>query len=232
MTTAKPGNYVPGRGEPVRFLVLHYTAGQSDTAANNVAYFRNNTVGASAHWFVDDSGWLPSVDEADTAWAVGTAGFYTQKHPVCRNGNSISIELCCKYRAGRYSISGETTANAVILTKRLMKQYGIPPENVLRHWDVVNKVCPAPWVEDETLWLDFKKRLGEELDMTKEELLATAGTGDVPSAWAKEAAEWAKENGIFTGDEGGNYGWQTPITREAVAEVLWRLEKLLSRKNA
>jgi hypothetical protein len=65
------------------------------------------------------------------------------------------------------------------------------------------------------------KRLREEIEMTKEELLSTEGTGDVPSPWAKEATEWAKKQGIFRGDGKGNYGWQQPITREAVAQALY-----------
>ena len=28
--------------------------------------------------------------------AVGTAGYYTQKHPYARNAKTISIEPCCK----------------------------------------------------------------------------------------------------------------------------------------
>jgi hypothetical protein len=65
------------------------------------------------------------------------------------------------------------------------------------------------------------KRLREEIEMTKEELLSTEGTGDVPSPWAQEATNWAKKQGIFQGDGKGNYGWQQPITREAVAQVLY-----------
>lgn len=65
----------------------------------------------------------------------------------------------------------------------------------------------------------------EELTMTREELMSVAGTGDNPSEWAREAAEWAKEQGIFGGDGQGNYGWQQPITREAVAAVLMRLSE-------
>ena len=62
--------------------------------------------------------------------------------------------------------------------------------------------------------------------MTKQELLSLAGTGDAPSEWAKQAAEWAKAQGIFSGDGAGNYGWQQPITREAVAQVLYNLAKM------
>lgn len=65
----------------------------------------------------------------------------------------------------------------------------------------------------------------EELEMTKEELLSVQGTGDKPSKWAAEATEWAKRVGIFNGDGAGNYGWQQPITREAVAVILYQFAK-------
>ncbi len=75
-------------------------------------------------------------------------------------------------------------------------------------------------------WVDYEKE-GEELDMTKEELLSVAGTGDHPSAWAQAAAEWAKENGIMNGDGEGNYGWQQPVTREALVTVLHNFKEYL-----
>lgn len=65
----------------------------------------------------------------------------------------------------------------------------------------------------------------EELDMTKEELLSVKDTGDNPSKWAAEATEWAKKMGIFNGDGNGNYGWQQPITREAVAVILYEFAR-------
>ena len=34
-----PANYGGLRGEPVRYLVVHYTAGRNDTAENNGIYF-------------------------------------------------------------------------------------------------------------------------------------------------------------------------------------------------
>lgn len=65
----------------------------------------------------------------------------------------------------------------------------------------------------------------EELELTKEELLSVKDTGDNPSKWAAEATEWAKKMGIFNGDGAGNYGWQQPITREAVAVILHEFAK-------
>ena len=71
------------------------------------------------------------------------------------------------------------------------------------------------------LFITHCDKKDEELDMTKDELMATKGTGDKPSAWAKTATEWAKKEGIFAGDGAGNYGWQQPISREAVAQILY-----------
>ena len=101
---------------------------------------------------------------------------------------------------------------------------------------VTGKWCPRPWMGDDTntyygtsgneQWKKFKERLsGEELDMNIEEarkqLPSCADTGDTPSAWARDAAEFCKRKGIFNGDGAGNYGWQQPITREAVAQILY-----------
>ena len=138
MTTAHPSNYTKGRSARIEFLVLHYTAGHNDSAAGNLRYFASPR-GASAHYFVDRDGWRQSVSDEDTAWSVGTAGIYTQKHPRCHNGNSISIEMCCRYDAGRYWLEDVVVANAALLTRKLMRKYGIPIENVLRHYDVVSK---------------------------------------------------------------------------------------------
>lgn len=56
--------------------------------------------------------------------------------------------------------------------------------------------------------------------------LSSAGTGDKCSEWAKDATGKAKEAGVFNGDGEGNYGWEKPITREAVAQVLDNLGML------
>ena len=74
-----------------------------------------------------------------------------------------------------------------------------------------------------------KNHLEGELDMTKEELVSVTGTGDHPSAWAREATAWAKENGILNGDGNGNYGWDRPITREALVTVLHNFAQYLNR---
>ena len=51
-----------------------------------------------------------------------------------------------------------------------MEKYGIPKENVLRHYDVWDKACPAPFVKYPAQWTAFLGMLtGEGDKMTAEE---------------------------------------------------------------
>ena len=168
-------NYRAGRTKPIKYIVIHYTAGNGDTAKNNVDYYALNEVSASAHYFVDenDTVWQ-SIKDSDTAWAVG--GTSTYKHPDCRNANSISIELCSRNINGNgrpasdsgWYFKSATVDHAVELTNELMQKYNVPIDRVIRHYDVWDKICPAPFVNNPEQWKEFKERLkGDE--MTSEE---------------------------------------------------------------
>ena len=136
-----PSNYCAGRTQPVRYIVMHYTANNGDTARNNCDYYhRVGGLQASAHYFCDEHGAMQSVREGDTAWHCGARAYW---HPECRNGNSIGIEMCSRKRAdGSYYILPETVANAAALAREIMQRYGIDTEHVVRHYDVTGKHCP------------------------------------------------------------------------------------------
>ena len=168
--TGKPchtSNYTKGRTQGIAYLVIHFTANDGDTAANNVNYFAGAGRKASAHYFVDENNIYQSVRDNDTAWHCGTSGKYY--HPSCRNANSIGIEMCSRMSGGQYYIKAEAVNNAVRLARQLMGRYGIAPDMVVRHYDVTHKLCPEPFVRDPALWEDFKQRIaaeeGEEIDM-------------------------------------------------------------------
>lgn len=165
----KTTNYKPTTARQIQFIVLHYTANKNDTAANNGAYFARENVGASAHYFVDENEAVLSVNENDIAWHCETPGL-PFSHKVCRNNNSLAIEMCTAYKDGKHYISDKTAEKTLELTKHLMKKYNIPVSRVLRHYDVKPKLCPMPWIKNESLWFDFLKRL-EEVKLTYEEAL-------------------------------------------------------------
>ena len=160
-----PSNYRAGRTQPVRYIVMHYTANNGDTARNNCDYYhRVGGLQASAHYFCDEHGVMQSVREGDTAWHCGARAYW---HPECRNANSIGIEMCSYKDNNGYHIAQETEDRAILLIRELMKKHNISAENVVRHYDVTHKNCPAPLVE-EAAWQEFKRKLTEKQTKSKE----------------------------------------------------------------
>ena len=165
---ANRANFAQGRTQPIQFLVIHYTANNGDTVQNNLDYFARNAVGASAHYFVDENGFGQSVQDGDTAWHCGASSY---RHPSCRNANSIGMELCSrKDSRGNYYFLDQTVYNAAALARELMGKYGIDRAHVVRHYDVTGKKCPAPMVDNPTLWENFLNLL-EDRTMTYAEAI-------------------------------------------------------------
>lgn len=216
-------NYGGPRTQPVEYLVVHYTAGDGDTAQDNGRYFARERVDASAHYFVDEAGAVASVPEDQVAWHCGAASY---RHPRCRNGNSIGIELCSVKRDGVYGFRAATLLNGAALVSALMDRYAIPLDRVLRHYDVTGKCCPAPFVTDEAAWQDFLQRLEalmtqQQFDAYLAQHLQAVGQ-QLPAAWSEDARTWAEGAGILQGDDAG-MRYKSPVTREELVQVLYRL---------
>lgn len=113
------------------------------------------------------------------------------------------------------------------LARKLMKEYNISPDHLIRHYDVNQKLCPGiyGWNKEsgsEAKWIDFKNRVlsgqdkerSDELDMTKQEFLnsltneeaynllakANAYVAEQPAPdWAKDAWDKATASGLVDG---------------------------------
>lgn len=206
-----PSNYRAGRTQPVRYIVMHYTANNGDTARNNCDYYhRVGGLQASAHYFCDEHGAMQSVRECDTAWHCGARAYW---HPECRNGNSIGIEMCSRKRAdGSYYILPETVANAATLAKGIMQRYGIDTEHVVRHYDVTGKRCPMPWVDDPAQWAAFKAMLTTNTDEEDEDMTRYNTIDEVPD-WAQDTVRDLMAAGALRGDERGNLNLSLDMIR-------------------
>ena len=164
---ANKANYGAKRSlDKIKYIVLHFTGNDGDTDENNGKYFANNVVNASAHYFVDDDSVTQSVPDDYVAYSVGGKKYSDcaktgggKYHGKCTNTNSISIELCDDVKNGTIYPSAGTIANAIEFAKTKMKEYGIPKENVIRHFDVVGKKCPAYWVDDSKWKTEFWNKL-------------------------------------------------------------------------
>lgn len=162
---ANPNNYGVKRLTGVKYIILHSTANDGDTADRNAEYFHNTVVKASAHYFVDDDTIIQSVPDSYIAWSVGGSKYTDcsktgggKLHKVATNDNSISIELCDTVKDGTVMATDETLANAADLVKKLMAKYDVDIDHVIRHFDVNGKHCPAYFMDD-SKWMTFKRRL-------------------------------------------------------------------------
>ena len=210
-----PSNYRAGRTQPVRYIVMHYTANNGDTARNNCDYYhRVGGLQASAHYFVDEHGAMQSVRECDTAWHCGARAYW---HPECRNGNSIGIEMCSRKRAdGSYYIKPETVANAAALAKDIMQRYGIDTDHVLRHYDVTGKRCPMPWVDDPAQWTEFKEMLKQNDNDEEDENMVKYKTIDDVPEWYRSEVQELMDAGALKGTGNGAIDISEDVVRGAI----------------
>lgn len=229
---ARAENFRAASRQPsdIRYLVIHFTANDGDSAKNNADYFAREAPGASAHFFVDEREIWQSVQEKDIAWHCGTRGMYF--HPYCRNANSLGVELCSRKRGEKYYFTPETVKNAQQFVRSLMKRYGIPTENVVRHYDVTHKNCPAPFVEDAGAWQKFKAGLMEQAkedNMTEkqvkqliEQSKTVFDTEEAVPEWGRATIEKLTKRGLLRGEDG----------KLALTEEMLRVFVVLDRAGA
>lgn len=202
-----------------KYIVVHYV-GSVSTALNNAKYFENDYRGASANYFVDENDIYRVVKDSDSAWHCGTTGAY--KHPECRNTNSIGIEMCCFDNNGTLDVSDKVIARTIELVKELMAKYNIPTDNVLRHYDVTGKNCPAPLVRDVARWNAFKTGIGDTTKPTTHEcdqILRVGSVVRIDRVLTVTGVD-ARNNLIaiaeLTGNPTASYHWFDPTNFEVV----------------
>lgn len=191
----------------IRYLVYHYTGNDGDTGGRNAEYYRDNVVRASAHYFVDDDSVTRSVEDLEVAWAVGgkkwsdcprTGG--GSLYGTVTNANSISIELCDTAKDGRLMATEGTMQRAAALGRELMEKYQIPPERVVRHFDVTGKHCPAYFMDPQA-WAVFRARLAPPEEW-REGMKLYRSVEQLP-LWARPSAEKAVRTGLVKKDARG-----------------------------
>ncbi len=171
-------------GRPIKYIAIHYTAGgnsrRGQALATRSVFLRRS---ASADFVVDDEQIVrinPDIRNC-YCWAVGD-----RKNPysgggslygVATNRNTISIEVCSTLQSGTsaavpnhagWSFTDKVLDNTLRLVRYLMREYGIPKENVIRHYDVSGKPCPGiPGWNDAVLYTTAGEQTREKSDSTK-----------------------------------------------------------------
>ena len=173
-----PYNYKTGTVVRIKYIVIHYV-GATGGAEANCKYYAECSRGASAHYYVDFDGSIwQSVEDKNIAWHCGGKKYPDTKggsyHGICTNANSIGIEMCVRNRGSKTDTSKDwyfedaTVSSAIALTKELMGKYNIPLDHVIRHYDVVGKICPNPYVYNtgRHTWDTFKSALLKTVNYT------------------------------------------------------------------
>lgn len=164
-------------------LIDHYTANPGASAKNHAMYFGRSlpqsndayvrsgksrkTRSASAHIFVDRYEAVCIIPLDEVAYAAND-GSYRDIPELRPNANylSISVEKCIEKDG---SFHPDTIKRAKQVFAELCKMFNLDPiEDIVRHYDVTRKNCPAPYVKNPALFNQFKAGVSALLK-TKEE---------------------------------------------------------------
>ncbi len=183
--TKKLIKYNHGGVNNPKYIVIHETDNTyiGADAESHYRYFNGGDRGASAHYVVDDKQVIQLVEHNAQSWHNGKKYVSSPAVPQCNNSNSIGIEICVN-QDGDYR---KAVANAVELTRKLMKELNISVDRVIRHYDSCGKQCPAKMLKEPKLWPDFKKAIqvvqkDEEYEKAVQNLVLEGIIGS-PAAW-------------------------------------------------
>ena len=143
------------RTQTVRYIVVHYVGAGSSAPGNalaNCRYFAGGNRNASAHYFIDDAGIYEYADPS--AYATWHCGDGHGRYGIT-NANSIGIEVC--NNGGPYTDA--EIDRLTWLVQRLMAEFGVPAERVVRHYDASRKMCPLYYVQHHDAWVALHARI-------------------------------------------------------------------------
>lgn len=173
ITAANKGQIPASRGSnPIKFIVVHYLGVPN---ADN-PYLYGGGYGGHYNIKRDGSIYLAANPRTAVVWQCGGglqgSGGHSF-HKICTNYNSIGIECGVAADTTARDLSGdsnlwyfteETQESLVFLVSKLMDEYGISMDHVIRHYDVTGKICPNPYVKNNGrktswTWDQFKANL-------------------------------------------------------------------------
>ena len=134
--------------DTVNNLVIHYVGNAGSSAMDNRNYFESlkdsHERSASSHFVIGLSGEIVQcIPISEIAYASKN-----------RNNDTISIECCHPGDDGQFN--EYTYWSLVELSAWLCKKFHLNPQEILRHYDVTEKLCPLYYVEHPDEWQTLK----------------------------------------------------------------------------
>lgn len=136
----------------IKNIVIHYVGNPNTSAQNNRNYFNKSDTTVSSHFVVGLEG---EVIQCIPLYEKSAASNQ-------RNKDTISIEVCHPDSTGEFS---RVTYDSLIkLTAFLCNEFSLDESDVIRHYDITEKICPKYYVENEDAWEQMKRDIKESLD--------------------------------------------------------------------
>ena len=149
--SARTGKKLTG----VSNIIIHYVGNPGTTAKNNRDYFNSDQSDVSSHFVVGLDGEIIQCIPLNEKSAASN----------WRNSDSISIEVCHPDETGKFN---DITYNSVIkLTAWLCNEFELESDDVIRHYDVTEKLCPLYYVENPEEWKQLIKDVDQKMEENK-----------------------------------------------------------------
>ena len=186
----------------IKWIVIHYLGVPN---ADNPNLYGG---GYGGHYNITRNGEIYKAADPKTAvvWHCG-GGLQGpnghQYYKLCTNYNSISIENSVCYTdpseknpspsSDKWYFTTATQKSLVFLVSKLMDEFNIDINHVIRHYDVTGKICPNPYVKNNKLktswtWTEFKNKLLKYRN-TKSDTKITIVDDNTPASTNKSTKE-------------------------------------------
>lgn len=148
--------------EKIKGIVVHYTANPGSTAEDNRNYFNglkdSHETKVSSHFVIGIDGEIVQcIPSTEIAYASNS-----------RNNDTLSIECCHEDETGEFT--QETYNSLVKLVGWLCHRFGLSGEDVIRHYDVTEKICPKYFVDYPDAWEQFRKDVDAQIEVVAKEV--------------------------------------------------------------
>lgn len=155
--------------EEIKGIVIHYTANPGSTAQNNRDYFQglkdSHETKVSSHFVVGIQGEIVQcIPSTEIAYASNS-----------RNSDTLSIECCHEDESGKFTQA--TYISLVRLTGWLCWRYNLTSQDVIRHYDVTEKICPKYYVDYPEEWEKFKQDVEAQIQEVDREVKEGENSG-------------------------------------------------------
>lgn len=227
-TNISPNRTSP-RAHAIDTITIHCIVGQW-TAKQGCDYFANRSAKSSPNYVVGLDGSIGlSVPERDRSWCSSNAA---------NDHRAITIEVASDTKPP-YAVTDVAYKALLDLLEDICRRNGIKrllwkadknligqvdKQNMTVHRWFANKACPGDYLYNRHG--EIAAEVTRRLTANKKE---DKRMDNIPSPAHKEGVEWAKKNGILTGDASGNLGLTQNVTKQQLCTMLYRLAKRIEK---